>query len=466
VLHRIDTSKLGAHGEDMAKAVSTCVHCGFCLPACPTYRVLGEEMDSPRGRILLMKNVLEGELAADEALPYVDRCLGCLACVTACPSGVAYGDLLTPFRMHVEKTRERSFLDRLRRRMVLSTLPYPTRFRLAALSGRLGRHFGALVPEQFRAMLDLIPADIPPARPLPALFPATGTRRARVALLAGCAQQVLAPEIGWAALRVLSRSGVEVVVPQDQACCGALAMHVGEEDQARALARTNIRVFPADVDAIVTTAAGCGSGMKEYGLLFRGAAPAEAAAAEHLSSRVVDICEFLDRHGMPDPGPVAWPGPAARHSAGNARNHTANATIPSAAAPSTIRVAYQDACHLAHAQGVRRAPRALLERIPNVTLVEIADGGYCCGSAGTYNLDQPETAHSLGERKADAILATGAQAVVSGNIGCLTQMRTHLALKAREGAATTGATATGAGTSSIAVMHTVELLDRAFSTTP
>ena len=255
----------------MARAVSTCVHCGFCLPACPTYRVLGEEMDSPRGRILLMKNVLEHELPMEEALPHIDRCLGCLACVTACPSGVAYGDLLTPFRMKAETERKRSLMDRIRRRAVLTTLPYPGRFRLAATTGKLARRMKALVPKPFHAMLDLIPPDLPAARPLPALQPAVGQRRARVALLAGCAQQVLAPEIGWAAIRVLSRAGVEVVVPQEQGCCGALAMHVGEERIAKDLARTNL----------TRVSRGCGCGDHDGGGLWLGDEGIRAAVPRH-----------------------------------------------------------------------------------------------------------------------------------------------------------------------------------------
>jgi glycolate oxidase iron-sulfur subunit len=266
-------------------------------------------------------------------------------------------------------------------------------------------------------MLDLIPPDLPAAQPLPVLQPAQGTRRARVALLAGCAQQVLAPEIGWAAIRVLSRAGVEVVVPREQGCCGALAMHVGEEAIAKGLARTNLSAFPDDVDAVITTAAGCGSGMKEYELLFRGTS--EEAAAQRLAHKVKDVCEFLDVLGLPDPPALAKP----------------------------LTVAYQDACHLVHGQRVKAAPRALLQRIPNLTIAEIPDGGYCCGSAGTYNIDQPEIARQLGERKATAIRSTGAEAVASGNIGCLTQIRTHL----RESGA------------DIPVLHTVEILDRAFA---
>ena len=343
----------------MARAVSTCVHCGFCLPTCPTYRVLGEEMDSPRGRIVLMKGVLEGELPLEDALPYVDRCLGCVACVTACPSGVKYGDLLAPFRAYAEPRRSRSLLDRVRRQLVLGTLPYPGRFRAAARLGQLTRWAAALAPAPLRAMIDLLPAELPRAQPLPPLVPAEGPRKARVALLAGCAQQVLAPNIGWAAVRVLAQAGVEVVIPPDQGCCGALPMHVGAAARARELGVRNLRAFPSDVDAIVTTAAGCGSGLHDYPLLFKGTPDEEAAIA--LADRVVDVSVFLARFGV-----SSWP-----------------------ALPAPMTVAYQDACHLRHAQGITSEPRALLAGIPNVTLVELADTD-CCGSAGMYNLDQPE----------------------------------------------------------------------------
>jgi glycolate oxidase iron-sulfur subunit len=426
MLHHLDPDTLGPHGPHMARAITTCVHCGFCLPACPTYKVLGEEMDSPRGRIFLMKNVLEGELTWDDALPYVDRCLGCVACVTACPSGVEYGELLTPFRAKAEAHRERTWIDRLRRAMTLATLPYPGRFRMAARFGKIAGAIvpRALVPRPLQVMLDLLPAEpLPPARPLPAVTPAIGTRRARVALLAGCAQQVLAPNIGWAALRVLSRAGVEVIVPGDQTCCGALALHVGEEAQARTLARQNLRAFPTDIDAIITTAAGCGSGLRDYAHLFDGAPLAEAANANAFAARAIDIAAFLDRLGLPTLPPL--PG-------------------------ATVTVAYHDACHLAHAQGVRAEPRALLRRIPNVTLVDVPDASDCCGSAGTYNLDQPEIANDLGRRKANALLATGASIIASGNIGCLTQIRTHLAsLRASEPLPE--------------VLHTIELIDRAMT---
>jgi len=422
MLHHIDPDTLGPQGEHMTRAVKTCVHCGFCLPTCPTYKTLGEEMDSPRGRIFLMKNVLEGELAWSDALPYVDRCLGCLACVTACPSGVQYGELLTPFRAQAEAHRHRGLIDRLRRTLTLATLPYPARFRMAARLGQLARHARSLVPAPFRAMLDLLPADLPAARPLPELTPAIGPRKARVALLAGCAQQVLAPNIGWAALRVLAHAGVEVLVPRDQQCCGALALHVGEEAQARTLARANLRAFPnlADIDAIVTTAAGCGSGLRDYAQLFEGEPAPEADRAKAFAAHVIDIAAFLDRLGLPD--------------------------LPSLPAP--VKVAYHDACHLAHAQGVRVEPRALLRRIPNVTLIEVPNAGDCCGSAGTYNLDQPDIARELGLRKANALISTQPDIIVSGNIGCLTQIRSSLE-------------ACSPATPVPVVMHTIELIDRA-----
>jgi glycolate oxidase iron-sulfur subunit len=416
VQHRIDSDALGPAGAHMAGAVSTCVHCGFCLPACPTYRELGEEMDSPRGRIFLMKSALEGALSFDDVQPHVDRCLGCLACVTACPSGVKYGDLLTPFRAHAARERPPGLFARAQRNLLLETLPYPARFAWALRLGRLTKWAAPLLPASMRAMLDLVPDRVPLAEPLPPVTPAHGVRRARVALLAGCAQQVLAPNIGAAAIRVLAQSGVEVIVPAAQGCCGALALHVGDRERARALARRNLAAFPADVDAVVTTAAGCGSGIQEYPHVFEGTADAEAAAA--LAARTVDISLFLEQLGLGD-----WP-----------------------AWPEPLTVAYHDACHLRHAQGVSREPRSLLARIGNVRLAEIADGE-CCGSAGTYNLDQPDLAHAFGQRKARAVLATGAAVVASGNIGCLTQLSTHLTAIA--------------GASAPRVVHTIELIDEA-----
>jgi glycolate dehydrogenase iron-sulfur subunit len=410
--HQIPVAALGANGDRIARAVETCVHCGFCLPTCPTYRVLGEEMDSPRGRIVLMKQALEGEIAVAEALPHVDRCLGCLACVTACPSGVQYGELLVPFRGRAERERT-SALRRRRRQVLLTTLESPRLFRLAARTGQLARRAASLLPAGMRAMLELLPVDLPAAHPLPELMPARGERRARVALLAGCAQQVLAPDINHATLRVLSANGIEVVVPPGQQCCGALAMHAGEEERARARAEALMRVMPADVDAIVTNAAGCGSALREFGLLLAGTA-VEARARE-FAARVRDVSELLDEVGLVE--------------------------VPSI--PAAVTVAYHDACHLAHAQKVRAAPRRLLAAVPGLEVKEIADADICCGSAGIFNVEQPAIAAELGAAKARAVLETGAQAVVSGNVGCLTQLAFHLARAGHR----------------IPVLHTIQVLD-------
>lgn len=401
----------------MAHAVETCVHCGFCLATCPTYKVLGEEMDSPRGRIILMKEVLEGAMPITDALPYVDRCLGCMACVTACPSGVEYGHLLTPFRASAEKQRSRPPANRAARMLVKETLPYPDRFRLAVQGGRVGRWLRSALPDELGAMLDMLPDALPDAAPLPEIFPAQGTRRARVALLAGCVQQVLAPQINWATLRVLAHNGVETIIPRGQGCCGSLSLHIGEAKQAQELARKNLAAFPTDVDAIITNAAGCGSGMQEYSLLFAG--EADRTGVEAFSRRVRDITVFLDELGAVSP-------PALRDP---------------------LTVAYHDACHLAHAQRITAPPRRLLGMIPNLTVVEVPEGELCCGSAGTYNLEQPELARQIGERKARNILSTAPQAVVTGNIGCMNQIKVHLELLGRP----------------LPIWHTVELLDLAYT---
>lgn len=386
-------------GEGMARAVQTCVHCGFCLPACPTYQEFGEEMDSPRGRIVLMKQVLEGALEPAAAQPHIDRCLGCLACEPACPSGVVYRELISPFRATMESggAFTRSPAARFRRWVASNTIPYPTRLRAALTAARVGNALRPLVPAALRPMLDLAPPSVPRAVALPAFTPARGARRARVALLAGCAQPVLDPDINVATIDVLARNGVEVVVPAGQGCCGGLAWHTGRLDDARAFARRNLDAFPADVDAILTNAAGCGSTMHEYALILRGTP--DEGRAEDFRRRVLDISVFLARLGLRET-PAGTGGP--------------------------WRVAYHDACHLANAQGVRAEPRDLLRAIPGVELLELADAHLCCGSAGTYNLDQPETAAALGEQKARAVIASGATVVATGNIGCLTQLSVHL----------------------------------------
>ncbi len=397
MLHAIKPQQHGPLGEPMAHAVQACVHCGFCLAACPTYSELGQEMDSPRGRIVLMKQVLEGTLPAAAAAPHIDRCLGCLACEPACPSGVPYRDLISPYRAVVQEKLPRTFGEKLRRWLAAQTIPHPARFRLALRGAKLGRALGGLVPAVLRPMLALAPREVPPAVSLPAVTPAQGVRRARVALLAGCAQQVLDPDINVATIEVLARNGVEVLVPAAQGCCGGLAWHTGDLPAAQAFARRNLDAFPADVDAILTNAAGCGSAMHEYHLILKGTP--DEARAEALRKRVVDVSVFLSKLGL--------------------RETPAGSRAPSV-------VAYHDACHLANAQGVRAEPRGLLRAVPGVELRELPNAHLCCGSAGTYNLDQPAIADSLGAQKAQAVIATGATVVATGNIGCLTQLRTHL----------------------------------------
>jgi len=414
--HAIPLESLGAAGELMANAISRCVHCGFCLPTCPTYTILNEEMNSPRGRIILMKSVLEGTVGLEDAAPYVDRCLGCLGCVTACPSGVPYGELLTPFRAFAEERRRRPSLERATRRLTRATLPHPERFRLAATAGRLAKPLKSWLPTPFQTMLDLLPADLPPAQAISAVYPAQGQRRARVALLLGCVQQAIAPEINGATLRVLARNGIEVVIPQEQGCCGALGLHTGDAASAFAQATHNLGVFPKDVDAILTNAAGCGSGLHEYPILLAGTE--WEAQARQFASRAEDVTAFLDRLGI-----IAPP-----------------------ASPMPLTLAYHDACHLAHAQKVTAPPRRLLQSVPGLALVALPESDLCCGSAGTYNLEQPQIARLLGERKAQNILNSGAMAVVAGNIGCIVQLRAHLAALGQPRP----------------VWHTLEVLDRAY----
>lgn len=395
MLHAIPASRHGPLGPAMADAVSRCVHCGFCLAACPTYRELGQEMDSPRGRIVLMKEVLEGTLPWEAARTHVDRCLGCLACEPACPSGVPYRDLISPFRAAAESRWRRPLGEWLRRTLVGQVLPYPARFRFALMLGMLGRRLGVPLPRSWRPMMELLPETLPSGRTWPERIPAQGKRRARVALLTGCAQQVLAPDINAATVEVLTRNGVEVVLPPGQGCCGGLSWHTGDLTAAREFAQRNLDAFPHDVDAVLTNAAGCGSALHEYPMILRGTADEGRAVA--FSRRVEDITVFLARLGWREP-----------------------------LRETRIRIAYQDACHLANAQGVRRPPRDLLRAIPGVELVDIADSDLCCGSAGSYNLDQPKIATALGEAKARAVAFTGADLVASGNIGCLTQLELHL----------------------------------------
>jgi glycolate oxidase iron-sulfur subunit len=409
----------------MNEVIKTCVHCGFCLPTCPTYLETGSELDSPRGRIYLMKGVLEGTLALDdEVTGHIDACLGCLACVTSCPSGVQYGELIDNFRPKLEAEYARAPLDRLTRLMLREVLPYAGRFRAAVMLGGLGKPFAGLLPKPLQAMLALLPQQaLPPAESFAEVIPAQGTRRARIALLTGCVQSVLAPEINAATVRVLVRNGVEVVIPRQQGCCGALALHMGQKASALGFARRALAAFPTEVDAVITNAAGCGSALKEYRHLFEG--QPEAEQAHEFSRRAQDVSQFLAALGL-----VEQPG-ALRPLGGQGRK---------------VRVAYHDACHLGHAQGVRAQPRSLLTSIPDLELVEVPEAEICCGSAGVYNITQPEMASDLLTRKVNNINTTRADGLATGNIGCLTQIR--------RGLAQSGATW---------AVHTMQLLDWAYS---
>ena len=386
--------------------IDKCVHCGFCLPTCPTYMLWGEEMDSPRGRIYLMKAELEGRAPIDESfVRHIDACLGCLNCVTACPSGVQYAPLIERTRARIEEKYTRPPGDRLFRSLLLSLVPYPNRMRVAmlplAIFGPLVRAFassavGRMLPERIRAALALSP----PVS-LGTMFssvaeqtPAAGTVRQKVAVLTGCVQRLAFHEVNEATVRVLAAEGCSVSAPSAQGCCGALALHAGNVEQARALARHNIEVFERDgAERIVINAAGCGSAMKEYGDLFADD-PQWASRAAALSARVRDVSEVLVELGEP------------------------RATRK----PIAARVAYHDACHLAHGQGVRAQPRALLQAIPGVELVSPAEGEICCGSAGIYNLVQPEPAAQLGARKAKNIAATSPDLIATANPGCILQI--------------------------------------------
>jgi len=395
--------------------VDDCVHCGFCLPACPTYQLWGEEMDSPRGRIYLMRLGLEGGATMDDTfVGHFDACLGCMACVTACPSGVRYDELIAATRAQIERNYDRGLSQRLFRWLIFALFPSPARLRVAGLLGwvyqRLGgRRSLALtgldtwLPPRVLALDALLPRiDLrgltarTPARTIPA---GDAPPRRRVGLLTGCVQQVFFGDVNAATVRVLAAEGCEVIAPPEQACCGALQVHAGREADAAERARALIDVFAAaDVDTVVVNAAGCGSSLKEYGHLLRDD-PDYAPRAKVFAAKVRDISELLDELAPQAP----------RH-------------------PLPGRIAYHDACHLAHAQGVRAQPRRVLRSVPGLELAEVTDGELCCGSAGIYNLVQPEPAAELGRRKAAAILATGASAVVTANPGCMLQLRRYLDL--------------------------------------
>jgi glycolate dehydrogenase iron-sulfur subunit len=394
---------LAFSGPDQPSAalIDACVHCGFCLPTCPTYVLWQEEMDTPRGRVYLMKAGLEGRAAMTETfVSHFDKCLGCMSCVTACPSGVQYGPLIEKTRAQIEKHYERPAGERLFRSMLFALLPYPRRLRIAmaplVVLGPLLRAIAPILPRRVRSLISVAPQ--PTLGSLtsnaPEHTPATGASRMKVAVLTGCVQRLAFSHVNRATIAVLAAEGCTVEAPAAQGCCGALALHAGNIDQARDLARHNIEVFErSGVDRVVVNAAGCGSSMKEYGELFHDD-QAWAARAKAFSSKVRDVSEVLVELGEPR---------ATRH-------------------PITARVVYHDACHLAHAQGVRAQPRALLSAIPGVEVVTPAEAEICCGSAGIYNLVQPEPAEQLGERKARNIAALKPDIIATGNPGCMLQI--------------------------------------------
>jgi glycolate oxidase iron-sulfur subunit len=388
-----------------SRLIDACVHCGFCLPSCPTYVLWGQEMDSPRGRIYLMKGALEGRVPWSPSLAgHFDACLGCVACVTACPSGVEYGPLIERARAQIEQHYPRAAADRLFRAALFRAMPYPAVLRVLlapiAVGGRFARSaarsIAPLLPGGLRALLALVPEVSWRGLTgrVPERTPAAGPARMKVGLLVGCVQRIVFPGVNDATVRVLRAEGCDVVAPAAQGCCGALSRHAGRLDEARAFARRAIELFErTGVDRVVVNAAGCGSSMKEYGELFADD-DAWAKRAHEFSARVRDVSELLAELGPPR---------AARQ-------------------PVQARVAYHDACHLAHAQGIRSQPRELLRAIPGIEIVELPESDICCGSAGIYNLVQPEAAAALGERKAQQIAALAPDLVATANPGCTLQI--------------------------------------------
>jgi glycolate oxidase iron-sulfur subunit len=419
--------------ERLREVANDCVHCGFCLPACPTYQLWAEEMDSPRGRIYLVNQILDGAELTPAAAQHFDRCLGCMACMTACPSGVQYDQLIEAARVWTEEARpalpapadgNRTVRDRAARAAIFALFPYPERLRTMTRPLRIAQRAGldrrlarSGLPRRLSPTLGAALKLAPPASAavrLPERVAARGPRRAVVGMLTGCVQSVFFPQVNAATARVLAMEGCDVIIPRGQGCCGALSLHSGREAEAAAFARRTIEVFErAGVDAVVVNSAGCGSAMKEYERLLSDDSEWSGRAAA-MSARVRDLSEFL-----------AELGPAApRH-------------------PLPVTAAYHDACHLGHAQRITRQPRELLRAIPELSLVELPDAGTCCGSAGVYNLLQPEAASELGARKAQAVLDAGAPLLISANPGCSLQIAAALADRGEH----------------VTVAHTAEILD-------
>jgi glycolate oxidase iron-sulfur subunit len=422
----VSCSAFDEHHAPSSELIDKCVHCGFCLPTCPTYSLWKEEMDSPRGRIYLMKLALEGQIPLDSTfVGHMDNCLGCMACMPACPSGVQYDKLIEATRSQIERNYGRSVSAGLLRRMMFAFLPRPDRLRLLLGPMRIYRGSGLqslvrrsgllrLLPERMSAIEALMPAAATNGATLPERMEANGERRRRVGLLLGCVQQVFFPDVNLATARVLAAEGCDVIIPADQGCCGALMLHTGDEEKAIACARRTIDVFErANLDAVVINAAGCGSSMKEYGYLLRDD-PKYAERARAFSARCRDVSEVL----------VELEPRAARNA------------LP-------LKVAYHDACHLQHAQAVRNQPRAVLAQIPQLRILEPAEAALCCGSAGIYNLVKPGPANELGDRKIRNLLATEPDVVASGNPGCLLQLQSGLRRAGR----------------TVPVVHIVQLVD-------
>jgi glycolate oxidase iron-sulfur subunit len=401
--------------RESEKILRTCVHCGFCTATCPTYTLLGDELDSPRGRIYLIKDMLEGgKPATEQVVKHVDRCLSCLSCMTTCPSGVNYMHLVDHGRAWIEQTYRRPWFDRQIRRALALVLPSPGLFRLAMIGAALVRPLAPILPKRLQAMLRLAPRRLPSPSPVdkPQVFPAEGVRRKRVALLNGCAQQVIAPGINEATIRLLTRHGCEVVVAEGAGCCGGLTHHMGKTGQSNAAARANVDAWTREIeagglDAIIVNTSGCGTTLKDYGFMLRGE-PAYAAKAAVVSKLAKDVSEVMTDLGL---GPVS--------------------------APAGLTVAYHAACSLQHGQQIRTEPKALLAAA-GFTVKEVPEAHLCCGSAGTYNLLQPEIAGQLRARKVANILSTAPDLIAAGNIGCITQI---------------------ASGTNLPVVHTVELLD-------
>jgi glycolate oxidase iron-sulfur subunit len=417
--------------EDPAMAQSEsilrkCVHCGFCTATCPTFVTLGDELDSPRGRIYLIKDMLENDKpASDRVVRHLDRCLSCLSCMTTCPSGVDYMHLIDHARSHIEKTYQRSFGDRWLRRVLAFVVPRPTVFRLSLMAAKLASPFAGLFPGRLAGMIRMAarPIDAPSWVDKPQVIPARGERKGRVAILSGCAQQVLDSEINAATVRLLTRMGIEIVVAKGAGCCGSLVHHMGKEDQSHAQARSNVEAWWREtregggegLDAVIITASGCGTTIKDYGTMLREDADMAPKAAK-VAALAKDITEYLDLLDIDIPE----------------GDEAGKAPVP--AAP--IRVAYHSACSMQHGQKIIRQPRELLSKA-GFEVLEIAEGHLCCGSAGVYNLLQPEISGQLKDRKQANINALSPDLVATGNIGCMVQLETD----------------------QMKVVHTVQLLD-------